>query len=201
MSITKVHLDFPPEGWVHLSDFDDARLLFLNAGLAFPAIPEELSSKLKMRGKWIFSTREIEVTPYDLQHYVRESEEPHLEDYVVLSHSGHGINSYALQYYVVRGALKMFLHLGWGGVYMDVVRATTHVRECFLLADEIVQGARATDSFSAPDRLTVVASDFYGSYWTPPGEANRKQLADFERPVESLQSVIHWISKSRKGKQ
>jgi hypothetical protein len=66
------------------------------------------------REKWIHSlkkTREIDMSPYNLQHYIREVDGTHVEDYVVLSHSGYGVNSYALQYYLVHGMLEMFLHL------------------------------------------------------------------------------------------
>ena len=37
----------------------------------------------------------------------------------MLSHSGHGVNSYAIHYYLVQRPLRMFLQLGWGGVYDD----------------------------------------------------------------------------------
>ena len=98
-----------------MSDIEKARRVFRKAGLAFPKIPDELATRLQERGDWVFSTREIDVSPYDLRHYVCEFAGPHVEDYVVLSHSGHGINSYAVQYYVVHGSLGVFLHLGWGG--------------------------------------------------------------------------------------
>jgi hypothetical protein len=42
------------------------------AGLAFPPIPEELAARLTEQGEWLFSTREIDASPYDLQHYVFE---------------------------------------------------------------------------------------------------------------------------------
>jgi hypothetical protein len=81
-----------------MSDLEKARRLFQMAGLAFPEIPKELAVRLKERGEWLFSTREIEVSPYDLQHYIDESYGTLVEDYAILSHPGHGVNSYATQY-------------------------------------------------------------------------------------------------------
>jgi len=121
-----------------MNDIEKAKQLFREAGLAFPTIPEELAARLKKHGKWLFATREIDISPYNLQHYVSEVDETHVEDYAVLSHSGHGVNSYALQYYLVYGPLRMFLHLGWGGVYMDAEAAAAKIRDCFSLAAEVI---------------------------------------------------------------
>ena len=89
-----------------MSDIEKTRRCFVEAGLAFPTIPDEAAARLKEQRKWLFSTREIETSPYNLQHYVREFDRTHVADYVVLAHSGHGVNSYAVQYYVV--------HAPWG---------------------------------------------------------------------------------------
>src|SRR6266568_8303182 len=118
-----------------MADAEKARKLFQEAGLTFPIIPEDLAEQLKEQAKWLFSTREISTWPYNLQHYVGEANE---EDYVILSHSGHGVNSYAIQYYLVYKTLRMFLHLGWGGAYMDAKADATKIYESFALANEII---------------------------------------------------------------
>jgi hypothetical protein len=64
------------------------------------------------------------VSPYNLQYYVHECDEIDVADYAVLCHSGHGVNSYALQYWIVQGSLRMFLHIRWGGGYMNAEGAT-----------------------------------------------------------------------------
>ena len=101
-----------------LTGIEKARELFRQAGLAFPTIPKQLAARLKERGEWLFSTREVKISPYNLDDYVRESHDAP-GDYAVLCHSGYGVNSYAIQYYLVYGPVRMFLFLGWGGVYMD----------------------------------------------------------------------------------
>ena len=177
-----------------MTDLEKARQLFQEAGLAFPTIPEELAARLNEQGEWLFSTREIEMSPYSVQHYVSEIDATHVEDYVVLSHSGHGVNSYALQYYIVRGSLGMFLHLGWGGVYMEAEKAAADVRDCFSLADEIVPAAQTARKLQGSARLKIVGSDFYGSYWCVSTKKGRKEDVGLKRPAEVLTEALHWLN-------
>lgn len=175
-----------------MTDLEKARHLFHDAGLSFPTVPEELAVGLKERGKWLFSTRELTMSPYNLQAYTAECDDAPAS-YVVLGHSGHGANSYAIQYYLVSGPLRLFLHLGWGGVYMDADAAVSEIRECFALADEIVPTAMRAEKLAAGDRLTIVGSDFYGSYWSAPGQGRQKESGDEKRPAEVLTEVLHWL--------
>jgi len=175
-----------------MTDIEKARHLFREAGLAFPTIPTELAATLKEQGTWLFSTRELIMSPYNLQHYVHEADGAAAE-YVVVGHSGHGTNSYAIQYYLVSGPLRMFLHLGWGGVYMDADEAAFKVRECFSLADQIVPATMTVGKFAAGEWLTIVGSDFYGSYWSAPGQSRHKERSGSKGPAEVLAEVLHWL--------
>jgi hypothetical protein len=175
-----------------MTDVEKARQLFQEAGLPFPTIPKELSAGLKKQSKWLFSTRELKMSPYNLQHYVVEGEGVPGE-YAILCHSGHGVNSYAIQYYLVYGPLRMFLHLGYGGVYMDADAAASKIRECFSLADEIVPAAMMVGKLGAGERLTIVGSDFYGSYWAAPGQSRQKERTGSKGPAEVLTEVFHWL--------
>jgi hypothetical protein len=192
-----------------VSDLEEARRLFQEAGLAFPEIPDEIAARLKKRKEWLFSTREVEVSPYSLQDYVREVERTPVEDYVILAHSGHGVNSYAIQYYLVRGALQMFLHLGWGGVYSNPERDALKIHHCFALADKIVRGVQNVGNIRASSTLRIVGSDFYGSYWLAPGQGGPgKMLESARRPDEgptvtekdptvTLTEALHWLERDR----
>ncbi len=180
---------------MQLNDIEKARQLFQEAGLSFPTIPDDLASRLKERRKWLFSTRELDMSPYNLQHYVAEFGGTDVNDYAVLSHSGHGANSYALQYYLVFGALGMFLHLGWGGVYMNAERCVAQIHDCFSLADQIVAAAHRTGKLRHCGRLTIVGSDFYGSYWLPPDGSRRKEDEHSKRPADVLNEVLRWLGK------
>jgi hypothetical protein len=101
-----------------------ARQLFRDVGLAFPTIPAEFAVVLKELGPWLFSTQPVYIPPYNLKDYVDEAQGMDVKDHALLSHSGYGVSSYAIQYYLVRNPLRMFLHLGWGGLYMDTDAAT-----------------------------------------------------------------------------
>ena len=181
-----------------MTDIEKARQLFRDEGLAFPAIPEQLAGQLKERGRWVFSTRPIDMSPYNLQHYVHEVDRTQVEDYAVLSHSGHGVNSYAIQYYLVQGHLRMFLHLGWGGAYMDKKEDAATIRDCFSIADQVVRAAQSVESFLAGEHLTVVGSDFYGSYWLRPAETRLGKDPDRQgspdvKPQEVLTGALGWL--------
>jgi hypothetical protein len=178
-----------------MTDIEKARQLFQEAGLAFPTIPQELAGRLKEQGKWVFSTRKIDVSPYKLQHYVHEVDESHVEDYAVLSHSGHGVNSYAIQYYLVYGSLHMFLHLGWGGGYMGADATAAKIQECFSLADEIVSAVMTPGQLGAGKRLTIVGSDFYGSYWSASGQSRQQEIEGSKGPAKVLTQVLQWVKK------
>jgi len=184
-------------GDLAVSDLEKARQLFTGEGLAFPAIPDKLAVRLKERDEWVFSTRELRMSPYNLQHYVQERNRARVGEYAVVAHSGHGVNSYAIQYYLIYGPLRMFLHLGWGGVYMDADAAASQIQECFSLADQIVPAAMTAGKLGAGKRLTIVGSDFYGSYWSAPGRRRRKERGeskDSKTPAEALAEVLHWLT-------
>jgi hypothetical protein len=184
-----------------MTDIRKVRKLFREAGLAFPKVPEDLAPELEERDRWVFSTRLIRRWPYDLDYYVREVQRKLVPDYALLSHSGHGVNSYAIQYYLVHGPLRMFLHLAWGGVYEDNEKDTATIRACFLQADKIVQAMdKGSARFQIGEHLTVVGSDFYRSYWIRAGAGRRRKVVDRInplklRPLETLTEVLDWLER------
>jgi len=182
-----------------MTGIEKAKHLFQEAGLAFPTIPEEFAPRFKERGSWVFSTRKLEESPYVLDHYVEEAEKNPVKDYIAIAHSGHGVNSYAIQYYLVQGALQMFLHLDWGGVYSDAEKDAAKIKDCFSLADKIVSTAHATAKLRRGDRLTVVGSDFYGSYWLKPGEHRHERRDDSKTPADVLAEVLHWLTENHRN--
>ena len=175
-----------------MTETDKARQLFCDAGLAFPTIPDELAGQLKEHGRWLFSTRPIAVSPYNLQHYLDE-EVAQVTDYAVLAHSGHGVNSYAIQYYLVQGHLRMFLHLGWGGVYTEQSEAAAAISDCFSKADQVALLAKTVGRFKGGDHLTIVGSNFYGSYWIPPGKRRRGQVEGRDGALMVLTEAHDWL--------
>jgi hypothetical protein len=94
-----------------VSGLSQARAVFSKAELAFPAIPKDLAARLVEREPWVFSTRPLPAWTYEIDRFVDEARSGVVDDYAVLAHAGHGANSYALHYYVVRGPLALFLQL------------------------------------------------------------------------------------------
>lgn len=181
---------------MHLSDIDKARKLFKQANLAFPTIPGILASQLRQYDKWFFSTRDQNMWPYVVQDYVKEAKRSKVDDYVVLAHSGYGLNSYAIHYYVVIGGLRMFLQLAWGGVYEDAEECSSKIAECFSVADRVM--ALAANRLAARDMLLIVCSDFYGSYWLKPGHDDdaTTDVTSNRDPAETLREVLLWLEES-----
>lgn len=181
-----------------MSDVLEAAKQFLaESGVPLPKIPEALAARLEQQGKGLFSTREETVDPYVLPPYVEEFVQGTAEDYVLICHSGHGINSYAVQYYLVYAGLGLFIHIGLGGVYMDNEVQTREIRESFALADRLVALVEQSIKIGPEHRLTVVAADFYDSYWISPGtestERERKRGALHRKPEEVLTEALEWL--------
>jgi len=95
----------------------DATALFRTEGLELPFVPPELARRFRQRDRWCFASRQVRVSPYKFEHYVDETDA--VSDYVLIAHAGHGVNSYAIHYYLVHGLLRLFLQIHWGGVYQD----------------------------------------------------------------------------------
>ena len=175
-----------------IRDIAKARILFKKAGLAFPVLPRKLALSIKEQGPWLYSTRSIDMSPYNLDEYVEKACKGQTDDYALLSHSGHGVNSYAIQYYLVCRPLRMFLFLGWGGVYMDNKKEAEKIRECFSLADRITKAAK---KLRLDSQLTVVVSDFYGSYWSPNWEIGLLRHHIYKKtPQQVLSEALDWIA-------
>jgi len=174
-----------------MSDLKKAQRLFQKAGLAFPTIPEELAAQLKEQSKWVYSTRELTTSPYNLGEYVYEDDET-APAYAILAHSGHGSNSYAIQYYLVTGRLRLFLHLGWGGLYADAVEDALQIRECFSLGEQIISAA--TTALTSGERLTIVGSDLCGSLWSAHRPIRGLNLQNSKRPAEVLIEALAWLT-------
>lgn len=178
-----------------MNDFARARAQFSGAGLPVPAIPAPLAGKLAEREVWVFSTRTLDVSPYELDHYVAEVEAGGVQDYAVLAHAGHGCNSYAIHYYLVNGPLRLFLQLAWGGAYGNREEDASRIGACFDLADRIGAAVQAGGVLDSKGHLKIVGSDFYGSYWvsnTAADSQGRKVTDTSPRAV--LAGALAWLA-------
>jgi hypothetical protein len=180
----------------HLAGVEQAQHLLARAGLMLPPIPRGLARQFRSRGEWCFSSRAVRRWPYELAWYVENAEKPSTKDYVLLAHAGHGINSYAIHYYLVRGNLHLFLQVGWGGAYMDRNEATAEVNRCFTLAHHLVEAladAPKRRRVARRQRLKIVATDFYGGYWLVSGFGEQEKPPAREVGPESiLAEALEW---------
>ena len=98
------------------STIERARALFAAEQLPFPPLSERFAAALREENPHLFATRSLEAGPYNLEIYSLEIEqESAVPDYAVVGFDGHGINSWAVHYYVVEGALALFIQLPWAG--------------------------------------------------------------------------------------
>ncbi len=80
--------------------FGDLVRTFDEAKLELPPIPEQLRPRLRRLGPWVWATRSIEPDGmYMFREYVAELFREPVDDYVAVSHAGHGTNSYGLSYH------------------------------------------------------------------------------------------------------
>jgi hypothetical protein len=165
-------------------------------GLTLPPIPVALRSSFRARGKWCFSTRALPSRPYDHAYYLEEARTGAAPDYVLVAHDGHGVNSYAMHYYLVQESVALFLQIGWGGIYMDRASSTALVNQSFELAGKLLgafpEGFRR-GKLAAEDRLMVFVSQFRGSFWSVirPGSP-LPEPEEARDPCEVLRKVLHW---------
>jgi hypothetical protein len=173
---------------------EQARVLFKGAGLDLPPIPEELRQNFKERDRWCYSSRPVKIWPYEFDEYVKEAESKRRSDYVLVAHAGHGVNSYAIHYYLVRGPLRLFLQLAWGGIYEDKAKTTAAVNKCFGLVSKLLEVLDKKGNSRSKSTMLIAASDFYGSRWVTLG-MNQQEGQD-KKPVELLKIALQSFTKT-----
>lgn len=147
---------------------EQARQLFAGSGLPLPYIPPEMAGDIRQVGEWVYGTRSDEPYLYHLPGFAAEVGTKPVADYLLFGQSGHGINSWAMHYYLVRGPLALFVQEGWGGAYGDRAEDSRTVAERFRQAETLVHAVNAAwqrGAFQPDERLVVIASSFTGSSW------------------------------------
>lgn len=90
------------------------------------------------------------------------------EEYLLFGHAGHGINSYAIHYYLVRGSLRVCLQVSWGGVFSNDAEDALRVRNYFAALAPLVTAAERTargrDATDGVPVVFVLLSDLAGYF-------------------------------------
>lgn len=166
---------------------DELRSTFERAGLQNPPIPSALSGRLRRRGPWCWSTRAIDpLSMYRFDAYPLEALTSEVDDYVAVSHAGHGVNSYSINYHLVLDRLAIFSQIGWGGAYMDGPTQTAEVSSEF---EQIQRVVDAWERVPTGDlgHLTVLHSPF----------RSISICSAVGRPVGGRTRVLAWLRLQR----
>lgn len=179
-----------PAAWKKLHPYEQLRHLLESEGLSVPAIPEPLRAVIVKKSVWTFSSRDLPTSPYNMEHYVEETDGRSVKPYVVLAHAGHGVTSYGLHYFLVWNGLELFVRICWGGVYGDPEESSRAVRDAFQLADRLLKLWERYATANPGGRLRVVADQF---------SAFRNRLT-YDRPTvvghnldRTINEAIQWV--------
>lgn len=131
--------------------------------MKMPYIPDdEKANMTAVEGSdTAFGTRKtLDQSLYDINAFVQEAISKPTKDYVLVGQDGHGVNSHAMHYYVVKGHIALFIQLKDDSAsYVDGnLKAVDYIFK--LMAEVEKKNPLPTDK-----RLVVVQSDFYGSGW------------------------------------
>lgn len=157
----------------HADISSSATEIFASAGLTFPVLPAWARDQLTKVDDWSYTSRRTTPSPYSIDTYVREFVHGEADDYAVVSHAGHGVNSWAISYFVVSGRCGVFVQSAWGGAATsdddDEIERRV-MAERFAQTDLLLE---RNEERRDDDWLAVVVSDFHGQRWAwwPPGGA------------------------------
>jgi hypothetical protein len=186
---------------------EHAQRTFEKAGLVLPVVPEDLVPRFKLRGDWDWATHMRISAPYrssgfhlaallgllpaEFQKTFRIPE----SDYLVIGHGGHGVNSYALSYYLVRGPLALFIDAMWGGAYTN---NELRAQEWNAIGADIRTIVNACEGPSErPPRIIVCAEDgTENNWWSPSGIEGRRTPVGIKYPSarDILTDVLSYLS-------
>jgi hypothetical protein len=159
--------------------------------LAHPPIPAALAADIQDLGENFFGTRDDVFGVYADPTLMLRADG---REYLLLEYAGHGVNSYALSYFLVHGGLAAYLQIGLGGSLMDNDLQRRRIADAFT---ELAHLVEATAGRS--ERVTVFAWDMVGKVgWVKPGEilADAWKNAHPRDPAEAIAEARAWISGS-----
>ncbi len=149
-----------------------ARDAFAGEGLPWPPVPEPLASALQPvadTAEGVFATRTLPIGPYALEAYVGEALAGKAPgDYALVGFDGHGMNSRAAHFYLVRGPLALFVQVPWGGAFAEAEAERTEVTQAFDWSGRLlarVTELQSTGRWPANRRLFVVETRLGHRRW------------------------------------
>ncbi len=180
-----------------MKEIEKAKVLFREAGLAFPLIPQKLALKIKEQSPWYYLTDpHLKNMSIFNPACIKESSKLDIDDYAILCHAGYGSNSYYIFYYLVSGSLRMFLNLSWGGMSGCAKWDAARINECFDLSDQIIKIKEKENELFYDKMLLTVAADNWGYWWSPDWKSgmNIQLNWDYKTPQEVLKQALERVS-------
>jgi hypothetical protein len=180
---------------------EELRHLFHDSGLPFPPLPEAWVRDLTRLSPWVYSSRALDVPPYEIERYVREAEAGDAPEYTVVAHTGRGAKGYAIHVFAVHGPLALFVQVGFGGPFRRGPSAAMRVARVFAEVDvllEVLAEAGGEGRIPVGRRFVVLASDVVGSGWRVVGDDGPELWSRRRdgREVETVREAIYGIRSS-----
>jgi hypothetical protein len=178
------------------------RRLFLKSGLPTPPFPKELVSQVRELEDWHFATHDFKLSPYNFDQFVDRARRGRLPNSLIVAHAGHGVNSYAIHYYVVRKPLYLFLQIGWGGAYMDNKASATAMSRCFEAAARLIEATERAvvgEQLAPTDRVVVGGTSFYRGSFEASWSGSQVPLVECAEPEDALERALEWLRQLRLG--
>ena len=143
---------------------DAVREAFAAESLPAPPLPEPLAGQLRRLDPATFGTRRPAARLYDIAAHLEAAAEP--EESLLLGFDGHGVNSWAVHYYLSTTALLLLVQRPWGGAYMDAASGRADIAETFAAIAALLDAlAGAADRLPPGRRLAAIVSAFGPSQW------------------------------------
>jgi len=175
-----------------MNSLQQARARFSEEGAPFPPVPGVFEAGFRHIAPWTYGTRETPpASLYHIHNFTEEAASSSVGDYLLMGHDGHGMNSYAMHYYLVYGPLALFLQVGWGGVYMDKAQSVNGMSQLFAEVSSILQlmdtpQKKHSTVARSEDRFIVMLSDFYGQRWRLPKDNSWHEEGDALAAVQDF---------------
>lgn len=189
---------------------------FSTSQLGFPSLPANLAEQLMALREWRYVAnfpgeellaleevrehRQLESCKYGYllsfhQREVVEALDSMTDHCLLLDHSGHGINSYAVHFLMMFGPVRLFLQMGWGGVYQNNEAAAATIQEVFGLVDVLLHtlDAYLTCYGTLPEEnMYMITSNMRGGWDFGVGACGERNDRT-ATPKQVLQDAIEWL--------
>ena len=133
--------------------------------LLLPPIPQSFRSSVEELGSGVFGTAWAKGRSlYNVQAFMNEAMNNANARFFVFGQAGHGINSWAMHYYLVDGPIALFLQLPYGGAYMSREASIGAITGAWGLIKDLIRAADEAE-VATEERLYIVESPLSASRW------------------------------------